>query len=178
MGLKPGERPEAGGPVVVQYYKFSRDLHWRHDMVYLGRDEHGDWLGGPAGTVIQRGHEPAKEWPFPFVQLVPADRWWSLHFNGSHSDDFRIYIDVTRPAEWVAPDRVEMVDLDLDVVLNHDGSVAVLDEDEFVAHIERYSYPDWLVDRARMTAAELTLAVEAGDEPFAAAGEPWLRRVE
>lgn len=178
MGLKPGERPVAGGPVVVQYFKFSGDLHWRHDMVYLGRDEHGDWLGGPAGTVIQRGYEPEKKWPFPFVQLVPSDRWWSLHFNGSYSNDFRIYVDVVQPAKWVSPDRVEMIDLDLDVVLHHDGSVAVLDEDEFVDHIERYSYPDWLVDRTRTTAAELSLAVGAGDEPFRDAGVPWLQLVE
>lgn len=178
METEPGERPHPGEPIVVQYFKYSGDLHWRHDMVYLGRDEHGDWLGGPAGTVIQRGLEPEKRWPYPFVQLIPAGLWWSLHFNGNHSKQFRVYVDVAMPARWVAPSRVEMVDLDLDVVVRHNGEVAILDEDEFVEHIGRYSYPDSLVDRARMTAAELAMALERGDEPFATAGEPWLAKVE
>ena len=164
--------------MVVQYFKYSGDLHWRHDMVYLGEDSHGVWLGGPAGTTIQRGAEPERQWPFPFVQLIVPNRWWSLHFNGGYSEDFRMYIDVVQPARWVSPGRVEMVDLDLDVVRRHDGSVAVLDEDEFLEHIERYSYPDGLIDRVRTTAAELVMAVERGDEPFGAAGEGWLTLVE
>ncbi len=178
MQHEPGKGPEPYGSVVVQYFKFSGDLHWRHDMVLLGSDQHGTWLGGPAGTTIQRGHEPARRWPSPFVQLVARDRWWTLFFNGDHSDDYRVYVDVITPAVWAGAERVEMVDLDLDVVLRHDRSVELLDEDEFRAHSERYAYPDWLVDRARTAAAELMLAVEAGTEPFGAAGERWLRLIE
>jgi protein associated with RNAse G/E len=176
--LEPGERPEPGGPIVVQYFKYSGDLHWRHDMVYLGEDEHGVWLGGPAGTTIQRGHEPAKRWPSPFVQLIPPDRWWTLFFNGDHSDHYRIYVDVITPAAWPTGNRVEMVDLDLDVVLHHDRSVELLDEAEFLAHAELFNYPDWIIDRARVTAAEVMLIVEAMDEPFGQAGEGWLRLIE
>ena len=178
MELELGEGPGWRGPVVVQYYKYGGDLHWRHDMIWLGSDEHGVWLGGPAGTIIQRGHEPEKEWPYPFVQLIAPGRWWSLHFNGSHSKSFRMYIDVVRPAEFVAADRIEMIDLDLDVVMRQDGTVAVLDEDEFLEHIELYAYPGWLTDRARATTAELVMALENGEEPFATAGESWLRLVE
>jgi protein associated with RNAse G/E len=178
MTVTADQRPQPGRPVVVQYFKYPGDIHWRHDMVYLGQDEHGVWLGGPAGTTVQRGLEPPRSWPYPFVTLVAPDRWWSLHFNGAHSKSFRIYVDVAQPAEWVGPDRVELVDLDLDVVLRHDGSVAVLDEDEFHEHIDRYSYPGWLIDQARVTAAEVVLSVERGTEPFASAGERWLRMVE
>lgn len=175
---KPGERPEVGEPIVVQYFKYSGDLHWRHDMVFLGDDEHGTWLGGPAGTIIQRGQEPAKQWPSPFVQLIAPGRWWTLFFNGDHSDDYRIYIDVITPATWPETGRVEMVDLDLDVVLRHNRTVEVLDEDEFLSHSELFSYPDSLIDRARTTTAELVLQVEAGQEPFGVDGERWLRLVE
>ncbi len=178
MQPKPGGPPEAGGPVDVQYFKYSGDLHWRHDMVYLGADEHGTWLGGPAGATIQRGHEPPKQWPSPFVQLIAPEQWWTLFFNGPHSDHYRIYVDVITPAHWVGGSRVEMIDLDLDVVLRHDGSVDLLDEDEFLAHAELFDYPDRLIDRARVTAAELTLSVEAMEEPFGHAGEGWLRLVE
>ena len=178
MPPEPVERPEPGGTIVVQYFKYSGDLHWRHDMVYLGRDEYGTWLGGPAGTTVQRGHEPAKLWPSPFVQLIAPGQWWTMFFNGDHSDDYRVYVDVITPATWPTSDRVEMADLDLDVVLHHDRSVELLDEDEFLAHAELFAYPDSLIDRARMAAAELMLAVEAMAEPFGQAGERWLRMVE
>jgi len=178
MPPEPVERPEPGGTIVVQYFKYSGDLHWRHDMVYLGHDEHGIWLGGPAGTTVQRGHEPAKQWPSPFVQLIAPGRWWTMFFNGNHSDDYRIYVDVITPATWPTSDRVEMVDLDLDIVLRHDRSVELLDEDEFLEHAELFGYPDSLIDRARMAAAELILAVEAMAEPFGRAGERWLQMVE
>ena len=178
MQLTPGERPAPGGPIVVQYFKYSGDLHWRHDMVYLGEDEHGIWLGGPAGTTIQRGQEPPKRWPSPFVQLIAPDRWWTLFFNGNHSDDYRVYVDVITPAAWPTVDRVEMVDLDLDVVLHHDRSVELLDEDEFLEHADLFDYPDWIIDRARMTAAELMLSVEAMTEPFGHAGEAWLQMIQ
>jgi protein associated with RNAse G/E len=178
MPPKPTERPHVGGPIVVQYFKYPGDLHWRHDMVYLGDDEHGTWLGGPAGTTIQRGHEPAKEWASPFVQLIAPGRWWTMFFNGDHSAKYRVYIDVITPATWPTPDRVEMVDLDLDVVLHHDQSVEVLDEDEFLDHSELFGYPDAIIDRARMTAADLVLKLEAREEPFGVDGEAWLRLVE
>ena len=177
MSSEPGQRPQPGEPIVVQYFKYSGDLHWRHDMHYLGADEHGTWLGGPAGTTIQRGHETPKRWPSPFVQLVPANRWWTMFFNGDFSDDYRVYVDVITPAEWRTPGLVEMIDLDLDVVLRHDTTVALLDEDEFLAHAELFSYPDSLVDRARVTAAELMIEVAARSEPFGTAGEPWLELV-
>lgn len=146
-------------------------------MVYLGTDDHGTWLGGPAGTTIQRGREPAKQWPSPFVQLVAAGRWWTMFFNGDYSDDYRIYVDVITPAVWKHASRVEMVDLDLDVVLHHDGTVELLDEDEFLAHADLFSYPDALIDRARVTAAELMIEVTARSEPFGATGERWLALV-
>ena len=162
---------------MVQYLKYPGTLHWRHDMVYLGGDEHGTWLGGPAGTVVQRGTEPARRWPYPFVQLIAPGRWWSLQFNGDHHPDYRMYVDVVIPARWVDDGRVEMVDLDLDVVLRADGSVDVLDEDEFVEHSQHFGYPPDLIDRARTTGAQLVVQVGSGREPFGVAAEQWMRDV-
>lgn len=88
--------------------------------------------------------------------------------------DPEIYIDVCTTARWVADDRVEMVDLDLDVVRRRDGSVELLDEDEFVDHSARFAYPPRIVAGARTTAAELMLAVEQRVEPFGSAAVRWL----
>ena len=163
--------------VTVQYFKYDGGVHWRHDLKMLGEDEHGLWLGGPQGTVVQRGREPPHSF-HPFVQLIKPDRWWTLLFNGPHSRLCEVYVDVITPARWTAKDRVEMVDIDLDVVRYHDGSVEVLDEDELVDHARRLGYPPALVDRARVTAAQVVARLENAVEPFGVAGRRWLTEVQ
>jgi len=162
--------------ITVQFFKYPDHPHWRHDMKRLGEDQHGVWLGAPSGTVVQRGTEPPITLDHPFVQLIPSASYWALIYNGA-DHKYPIYIDIATPATWANEHRVEMIDIDLDVVRWKDGSVGVLDEDEFLDHRVRFRYPDWLADRARTTAAELVLKVEAGIEPFGLVPERWLRKV-
>ena len=163
--------------VTVQYFKYPNDLHWRHELVMLGEDEHGVWLGGPIGSTVQRGGEPVKKWPVPFVQLVSPEKWWTLIYNGEGAHKYRIYVDIITEPCWVSDSRVEMIDIDLDVVLNMDGLVRVLDGDEFEDHLVRLQYPPSLVDGARIATAEVAHKLEAGQEPFAQAGAAWLTQV-
>jgi protein associated with RNAse G/E len=162
--------------VTVQFFKYPQRLHWRHEMRRMGQDEHGVWLGAPAGSTVQRGTEPAKKIDRPFVQLIPPAAFWSLIYNGE-DNKYPVYVDVATPATWVDDDRVEMIDVDLDVVRLQDGSVHVLDEDEFLDHRDRFDYPDWLIDRARTTAAELVMKIEARIEPFGLAPAAWLNQL-
>lgn len=175
--LRPASSTVVLMDVTVQFFKYPGDLHWRHDLTMLGKDEHGVWLGGPAGSIVQRGREPAKEWPVPFVQLIAPGRWWTLLYNGQEASNFRIYVDVVTQPCWVSESRVEMVDLDLDVVLDVDGRVKVLDEDEFEEHRVKFQYPESIVDRARATAADVALKLERRQEPFGNAGAAWLDQV-
>lgn len=161
--------------VTVQYYKYPRSLHWRHDLVRLGEDAHGVWLGAPTGTVIQRGEEPSITMDRAFVQLVPSDRWWTAIFNASFRVD--TYVDITTAAVWSEPDRVEMIDLDLDVVRLADGTIDVLDEDEFEDHRLRLEYPPRMVDSARAAAARVTIDLEKRTPPFDGSAGPWLEMV-
>jgi len=159
--------------ITVQFFKYPDVLHWRHEMQRLGEDQFGVWLGAPTGTVVQRGMEAPMTLDHPFVQLIPPASYWSLIYNGENHK-YPLYIDIATTATWVDAQRVEMIDVDLDVVRYRDGSVALLDEDEFLDHQGRFNYPAWLVDRARTTAAELVMKVEAGVEPFGFVPGFWL----
>ena len=110
------------------------------------------------------------------VAIIPPSAHWSLIFNGE-DHRYPVYVDIVTPAAWIDEHRVEMVDLDLDIVRTQDGAVHVLDEDEFLDHQVRFDYPDWLVDRARTTTAQLALLIEARVEPFGEAARPWLPKV-
>lgn len=141
-------------------------------MDRIGEDEHGVWLWAPPGIEAQRGDEPPKQTSHAFAKLIPHDGWFTAIWNAAGK--YEIYIDVGTPPVWT-DDRVEMIDLDLDVVrYRDDGSVAVLDEDEFLEHRNTLGYPFDIVDRARATTAMLALALEQRREPFDEVGVAWL----
>ena len=70
---------------------------------------------------------------------------------------------------------VHAVDLYLDVIRTRDGTVAVLDEDEFAEHQVLYRYPPDVIADALRTTAELVRLVTDRTEPFDKAGDTWLR---
>ncbi len=145
-------------------------------MVWLGEDQHGVWLGAPKGSRVQRGDEPAKVMGWAFVQVIPPGRWWTALFN---APDHRVevYVDVITVPSWPQEDRVEMIDLDLDVVRLADGTVYLDDEDEFIEHRASLGYPPHMADTARSTAARLVMDLEARRPPFGSEWHRWLALV-
>lgn len=163
-------------PVTLQFYKYPRTLHWRHDMVLLGEDHFGTWLGAPTGTVIQRGEEDPMSWKHPFVQLIQPGQPWIPIWN-VEPEKTEVYVDVTTVPTRRAPDRYEAIDMDLDVVRLVDGTIMVLDEDEFEDHRVSLDYPDWMVDQARATTASVAVAIETDRPPFDGSHLPWFERL-
>lgn len=162
--------------VTLQFYKYPDTPHWRHDMTYLGEDEIGVWLGAPMGTTIQRGTEAPMSWHRPFVQLIQPNRSWIPIFNVD-PDQTAIYVDITTVPTRPQPDRFEVIDIDLDVVLLVDGSIQVLDEDEFALHQTQLGYPAWMIDQARAATAEVAVAIEVGRAPFDGSHLRWFERL-
>ena len=153
--------------VDVRYLKWPDRPHWRYTLTRFATDDHGTWLGAPAGHTVRRADEPPVTFEHPWVQLV-TDGGWSMPIWNAGSR-YQVYVDVVMPPRWDGG-SLTAVDLDLDVVLLRDGSIEVLDEDEFLDHQQRYGYPPQLVDRARTTTAAVVLDLKRGAEPFGAAG--------
>jgi protein associated with RNAse G/E len=84
-------------------------------------------------------------------------------------------VDICTPPVWRGDERVESIDLDLDVAVDPGGTVSVLDEDEFEDHRIRYSYPDELVVGAQAATEYVRRAVEIGHAPFDGTAEDWFR---
>lgn len=166
------------GDVRVVYRKFDGSLHWHLTMQYLGEDEHGVWLGMRANGFMRKGDEPEVPLPYANVGLVPRAQWWTAWFNGE-PQRVEVYCDITTIPEWIGPGEVTMVDLDLDVARSRaDGSVHLLDEDEFADHQRLYGYPADVIENAQRAARWLMAAVGDGTEPFAGNYRRWLAQVE
>ena len=172
-------RFEPGTPVRCEMTKWPDRPHWVFGGTYLGADEHGEWIGFPAGTRFTR---PGADVTMPNDQvgLVPAEslaeRGWLATFHGPGSD-FRLYVDMATPPYWDG-DVLRSVDLDLDVIQGLSGRVWVDDEDEFADHRVRWAYPPDVVEGAMAAARWVETAVRDRRLPFD--GEthlPWLHRL-
>jgi len=159
----------------VDYRKWGGSQHYRWTARLLGEDAQGRWLGvlpgnrvtGPDGTVYHGTRHS--------VMLVPRGAWWVARYP--ETGRFEVYVDIAAPATWDG-DRVEIVDLDLDVVRwREDRRVEVLDVDEFEEHRVRYGYPPDVVAHARAAADDIVSRVSAGDEPFGSAPTGWMEHL-
>lgn len=161
----------AGHPVSVRMEKWGGRRHWQVEGLYLGADDHGEWLGFPTGT---HNHRPGMEFhsEVDSVLLVPRRGAYlaTFHAPGIWCG---LYVDITTPAEWT--DAVlRSIDLDLDVVRRSDGELYLDDEDEFEAHQLELGYPPEIIAMAEESADRVYAAVAAGDAPYDGSAEPWL----
>ena len=164
------------GLVNVVFRKYDGSLHWNFLASRLGEDEHGVWLGAPAGTELRRGAAVIELAEWDHVVLVPRGAWWAAAFNAPPKRT-EIYCDISTVPQWPSADEVTMIDLDLDVLRRRNGLVELVDEDEFAEHQTSYGYPAEVVAEAEASAAWLVNAVRAHEEPFGVASFDWLARV-
>ena len=166
-------RLPAGHPVRGRYTKWGGLRHHGADLVYLGADEHGDWLGDPAGNSWSGG---PKEFTSVTdnVLLVPRDRGMTAMFYQPHPEqEFELYVDITTVPVWDG-DLVTAVDLDLDVIRHFDGTVLVDDEDEFAEHRVSLGYPDEVAAGAVAECDRVVAEVTSGAATFAmSTAAPW-----
>jgi hypothetical protein len=157
--------------------KWGDRPHWELDGTFLGSDDHGDWIGSPAGTLNARpGARYVSE--VDAVTLVPRDveLAWCLPTFQAPGIWCSLYVDITTPATWDGR-FLRAVDLDLDVIVGDTGRVWVDDEDEFADHRVRFGYPDDVIAAALASSERVFAAVTADRPPFVGAAGVWLARL-
>lgn len=166
-------RFQAGHPVRVEFTKWGGRPHWAFDGLYLGEDEHGEWLGHPVGT---RATKPNDSYTSGWSCLTLSPRRSPAHLvriNGhGQPDGITIYVDMATPPEWSGT-VLTCVDLDLDVVELSDGRVLLIDEDEFAENQVALCYPPEVVDLARTSADRVLPEVRAHVAPYDGSAERW-----
>lgn len=162
--------------VTIQFLKNPDILHWGFEAVYLGEDEHGWWMALPEGARRWKGDAEVSPNGSTAVLCAPRDGWWHLHYNGS-ANRLSHFVDIVTQPAWVTGERMEMIDLDLDVIVHQDGLIEVEDEDEFEIHQRRYEYTPEMITRAREETDRVVSAIQRREEPFFAVAQNWLTKV-
>ncbi|MFF2370558.1 DUF402 domain-containing protein [Agromyces sp. NPDC058110] len=171
--------PLPGTPVRVRAKKWGGRPHWEFDGLWLGADEHGDWVGFPPGTSFARpGNAFDSSWPS--ISLFPEKGWVAV-FHTRHPRGLGTYVDLATQPEWrtdAMGATVSYVDLDLDVVEREGAAAFIDDEDEFAEHSVRFGYPAELVERVRADADAVLAAVLRHEPPFdGATAATWFARL-
>ena len=164
----------AGRPVSVVMTKWGDRPHWRFDGLYLGADDHGDWIGYPVGSRFARpGRSLITD--FASVGLAPHHDAAHLAAFNTPTEQIRaeVYVDMTTPAVW-EDTTLRAVDLDLDVARRWDGEVVLLDQDEFEQHQLALGYPPEIITMAEESAERVYAALAAGEPPYDGSAERWL----
>ena len=160
--------------VKTLFRKYDGRPHRLLESIRLGEDDYGLWVGSVPGSRAQRADGSWVTIDHTRVRLFPRDQWWSALFNDSpHTTE--VYCDITMPASFT-PDSVTTVDLDLDIRRMRDGSVKVMDEDEFAHHQVKYAYPPDVVAAAQASCAWVTANITT-TEPFATTYHHYLNQV-
>ena len=163
--------------ITVQFFKNPDVLHWGFEGEILGEDEWGIWVAAPVGTRRWKGDVVVRPSRVKAVLMSPREGWWHLHYNGDAGGNYRLFVDICTPPKRVAPDRIEMVDLDLDVGLTVDGEIVVEDEDEFELHQVSFGYTPEMIESALSATQDVVRMLETGQEPLFDVAENWLGKV-
>jgi len=166
--------------VGIAYTKWGGSRHWEATATRLGDDDFGTWLYIPRGTWWVRGDGARVAVPANSIQLVIPDVAWTPTFYDltGVADEVRytLYVDMITGCRWTGS-TATMVDLDLDVVRHRDGTVELLDEDEFVEHQVLYGYPAEIVELAAAASQSVLDAVRHNEPPFdGVAAATWAAR--
>ena len=158
----------------IERRKWPASPHYGHVGWVLGEDHHGLWLELRVGSPVHRGEELLLHGTTGGLMLVPpSDDWlaWFPEFG-----DFELYVDIVSGTER-SETAVTTVDLDLDVIRRRDGTIELLDVDEFELHQVELAYPPELIDHAERAAQRVLAAVTGGEEPFAgSAAKGWMKK--
>lgn len=100
------------------------------------------------------------------IDLYFTNKWYNVwHICEQHSGINHIYANITLPAT-LQGHVLRWVDLDLDLRVHLDGSLEVLDEDEFFENSRRFAYPSLVIAQARAAVDELVVCYKEERFPF------------
>ena len=144
--------------------KWGGRPHYAGAVRYLGDDEFGSWLWGPAGRCIYRSGAPLFLTSQDMVSVVRPGAWWTPAWWWGHPQ-VEVYVNINTPVARQV-DRMVTVDLDLDVIKFTHGGVEVVDRDEFEVHQRLYDYPADVIEATEAATTDVARRVIRNEPPF------------
>ncbi|MFG1707039.1 DUF402 domain-containing protein [Nonomuraea sp. M3C6] len=142
------------------------------DARILGADEFGTWLFSREGEVHRKADGTSVMLPSDGVQLLPRNGWWAAWW---WRNDRWISVDICTPPT-LGVSGWSYMDLELDLARFADGTVLLVDEEEFEQTVAECVVPQAVITAARAAASDLQTRLASATEPVIPAGWEWLER--
>lgn len=161
-----GEIAASANPITVRTFKYDGTEHrrWRAQIAQR------------KGSLIILDAKFEKEIQHPLLGTIAPetqsieyywlDRWYNIFRFVEPAGALRnFYCNVNVPPVF-EDDVLSYIDLDIDILVAPDFSYSILDEDEFMANAERFSYPVEIRERSQEALKELINLIETRAFPF------------
>lgn len=159
-------KPEMPDRFTINSRSFDRSIKRSWACELIGRD--GDCLTfvGTFDRTVQHLHLGTIQNGTVSYEYFWLDRWYSV-FRFHHPDrSFRnFYCNINMPPE-IGDGVLDYVDLDIDLVVEKDGTVRILDEDEFQTNSRIFGYDDETCANVRRAVEELKGLIDERKFPF------------
>ena len=103
--------------------------------------------------------------------LTVTDEWWVLCVEADGDDVESLVLHAAVPLEGTTPDRLDWIDLDLDLEVRA-GELSLEDEEQFHRHAATMSYPRDVIRGAWAGISRMAPRYTMGDWPF----DGWLQQ--
>ncbi len=147
--------------------KYDGSLRERHESHLVSEDDIAFTLLTLPGMD---GYDHGKQREAPnldgMLEIYFKQRWYNVwHICERHESTTLIYANVAMPAVLTSG-KIEWIDLDLDVRVDVDGSLELLDEEQFHENVGRLQYPEDVVHMAKGAWNEVARLASEGRYPF------------
>lgn len=151
---------------IVHSTKYDGSLHYRYTTTFVGEEPGLIMLFGQAGMTLE-SYRGSYTTAFHMLNCYWSDRWYNLEVLWHTDWQPRLhYVNIATPATW-RDQTLRFIDLDLDVIWSAATNDIILDdEDEFIAHQQRFAYPDDLITRAQQTSEAVRTMIALRHYPF------------
>lgn len=156
-----------GGVIDINSYKHGGEFHrqWQGSTV-LSSDEI---------LIVSNYHPKVTEsdgrihtYPGLSIALFFPSQWWNIVMIYRYNKRLvSYYCNIASPFQMDHEKAcISYVDYDIDLIVRPNRSFKVVDEHEFVENSQRYSYPNFILEKVELSVKQLTARVKRGKIPF------------
>lgn len=151
--------------IILRATKYDGTPHWIQPFHLVSDDGNLLVTSYTARTPIFTSRGEFRS-PYDSRVYFWRDRWYNVFRLSRPGCGLSLwYCNITTPPTTEGR-YIHYIDLDLDVAVRPDGTISLLDEDEFEENRRRYGYALDVVCRAREAVDEVVTLARNGDFPF------------
>lgn len=152
--------------ITVNSFKFNGEIRRSWVCRLIANDRDHIIIEGVFDAAVDHPELGLIEKGTHSVEYFPMGKWFNVFVFYSPNGSLRnFYCNISLPVEHHG-DRLDVVDLDLDILIWPDGNMELLDEKDFFENCELLQYPEEVKQGALDAVAELRGLIDAREWIF------------